>query len=80
MTPTGHVPESGRTPTGADARASLLNEVAFKWLMARHGWWIDATRLHADPLYADEILRLALASNSIALRECAVRLQVQIGR
>ena len=66
-------------PAGvADARISLLTEVAFKWLMAGQGWWIDTTRMYGDPSYAAGFLRLAMASQSVALRECALRLQAQI--
>ena len=61
----------------ADARASLLAEVDFKWLMSGQGWWIDTTRFHSDPGYAGALLKLALASQSFALRECAALLQAQ---
>lgn len=52
----------------------MLEEVGFKWLMTGHGWWVDSTRLHDDPEYADGFLQLAMTSNSFALRECADRL------
>ena len=70
--------EADRAACGTDARV-LLTEVAFKWLMAGQGWWIDTTRLHADPSYAARFVRLALTSQSPALRECAAVLQGQIG-
>lgn len=76
---TGQNPHDGPTATGADARVSLLTDVDFKWLMAGQGWWIDTTRLHCDASYAAGLLRLALASPSFALRECAAALQTQIG-
>jgi hypothetical protein len=60
--------------------ASLLAQVDFKWLMAGQGWWIDPTRFHRDPSYAIGLLRLAMASPSGTLRECAASLQAQIDR
>ncbi|MBK6294193.1 MAG: hypothetical protein IPF55_07590 [Rhodoferax sp.] len=54
-----------------DARAMLLAEVEFKWLMAGHGWWIDVARFERDPAYASELLQVAMASPSQALRDCA---------
>ena len=63
----------------ADERGLLLAEVDFKWLMAGLGWWIDTTRFHSDPSYAAGYLRLAMASQTFALRECAASLQAQIG-
>lgn len=62
-----------------DERDSLLTEIDFKWLMAGQGWWIDTTRFHCDPAYAARFLRLALESQSVALRECAALLQSQLG-
>jgi len=62
-----------------DERVSLLAEVDFKWLMAGQGWWIDAARFHRDPAYAAGFLRLAMASPSFALRDCAALLQALIG-
>ena len=76
---TGHDLDNGPATPGADARISLLTDVDFKWLMAGQGWWIDTTRLHCDASYAAGLLRLALASPSFALRECAAALQAQIG-
>lgn len=67
------------TQTGADAPGALVAEVAFKWLMAGQGWWVDTTRLHGDPSYAARFLRLALESPSFALRDCAASLQSQLG-
>ena len=65
--------------SSGDERVSLLTEIDFKWLMAGQGWWIDTTRFHRDPSYAARFLRLALASPSSALRECAALLQAQLG-
>lgn len=73
------VPGVDEAAPGADERVSLLAEVDFKWLMAGLGWWIDTTRFHSDPSYAAGFLRLAMASQSFALRECAASLQAQIG-
>ena len=60
------------------ARHSLLTEVDFKWLMVGQGQWIDTERLHRDPRYAAEMFRVAFASPSLALRECAELLQTLI--
>lgn len=73
------VPRVDEAVPSADERVSLLAEVDFKWLMAGLGWWIDTTRFHSDPSYAAGFLRLAMASQSFALRECAASLQAQIG-
>ena len=72
-----HRPQEAAS-TGTDARACMLAEIAFKWLMAGQGCWIDTTRLHNDPLYAAGLLRMALASHNLALRECAEVLQAQM--
>ena len=61
-----------------DERISLLAEVDFKWLMAGQGWWIDTNRFHGDPVYAASLLRLAMASPSFALRDCAASLRAQM--
>ncbi len=71
-------PRTSQPADLVDARISLLTEVAFKWLMAGQGWWIDTTRMYGDPSYAAGFLRLAMASQSVALRECATRLKAQI--
>ena len=56
----------------------LLARVDLKWLMAGHGWWIDPHRFESDGAYAIEVLRFALASQSLALRACAASLQTQL--
>jgi hypothetical protein len=63
----------------ADEHVSLLAEVDFKWLMAGEGWWVNPDRFRTDPSYAVRFLRLAMASPSLALRDCAVSLQAQLG-
>ncbi len=55
----------------------MLDEVDFKWLMAGQGWWVNTTRLHDDPGYANRLLRYALASSNASLRHCAERLLLQ---
>ena len=57
------------------ARAALLSEVDFKWLMAGQGCWIDIPRFHHDPAYALTHLEMGLQSSTQALRQCAARLQ-----
>ena len=70
-----------QTPTPApsfvDERVLLLEEVDFKWLMAGQGWWINSTRLHSDPHYAADLLKLASSTESSALHQCAALLQGQ---
>ena len=66
------------TASAADARACMLTEIAFKWLMAGQGCWVDSARLHGDPAYVKSLLLLALASQSPELRECAMVLQAQV--
>jgi hypothetical protein len=68
----------GAAFVSTDNRYTLLTEVDFKWLMAGEGQWIDTERLHQDPHYAAAMLRVAFASHSFALRECAELLQTQI--
>lgn len=62
-----------------EARALLLTEVDFKWLMAGQGWWINTDRFHFEPAYAADTLHSALASPCDALRACAANLQAQLG-
>jgi hypothetical protein len=57
-----------------DADSLLLLDVDFKWLMAGIGWWVDTTRIHRDPFYATKCLNSAMASESLALRNCAAQL------
>ena len=75
---TGHVSPEDGAATGTDARVSLLAEVGFKWLMAGQGWWVDTARFHCEPVYAAGLLRLALTSQSVDLRECAALLQAHL--
>ncbi len=77
---TGQGPAEDAAPTSADSGLALLTEVDFKWLMAGQGLWIDSARFHRDPPYAADLLRLALASPSSVLRECAALLQAQLDR
>ncbi|MEI8168257.1 MAG: hypothetical protein WCG50_01195 [Rhodoferax sp.] len=62
--------------TRADACVALLAEVDFKWLMTGQGRWIDLARFHNDAAYSSELLEVALASQSFALRDCAALLQI----
>jgi hypothetical protein len=61
-----------------DACALLLARVDFKWLMAGQGWWIDPHRFQNDLPYADAVLHLALASQSLPLRKCAASIRAQL--
>jgi hypothetical protein len=71
-------PAAGKEESDFDACAFLLARVDFKWLMAGQGWWIDPHRFQYDMPYADAVLRLALASQSLPLRECAASIQAQL--
>ena len=62
----------------AGSGLSLLAEVTLKWLMAGQGWWVDTARFHRDPSYAAGILRLAQASPTPELRECAAMIEAGI--
>ncbi len=68
--------DDARSP---DARAALLAEVEFKWLMAGRGCWIDMTRFGQDPSYAAHWLQFAMTSPSAPLRACAQILQARAG-
>lgn len=61
-----------------DACEFLLARVDFKWLMAGQGWWIDPYRFQYDMSYADAVLRLAMSSQSLALRQCAASIHTQL--
>lgn len=50
-----------------DPKANLVDLVAFKWLMAGRGWWVDVPRLQRDRAYACECARLARSSGLEAL-------------
>ena len=60
-----------------DPLDDMLIEVDFKWLMAGHGWWIDADRFHSDSSYAAHWLKLAEASDMPVLKKSAAQLQPQ---
>jgi hypothetical protein len=53
--------------TPLDANATLVNLVAFKWLMAGRGWRVDLTRLQRDAAYASECASRARDSGVQAL-------------
>ena len=63
--------------TRTEERLVLLDEVNFKWLLAGLGFWIDMVRFHTDPTYANHVLDLAEASDSLALQNCAASLRCQ---
>ena len=48
--------------------------VAFKWLMAGIGWWVDLPRLRRDKAYMDECLERALRSDSELLQKRGVEM------
>ncbi|MBB1073316.1 hypothetical protein HUU62_02665 [Rhodoferax sp. 4810] len=65
------------TDEPVDERVALLDEVEFKWLLTGLGLWIDMSRFHLDPSYATHFLKLAEASDSCALHDCAAVLRSQ---
>jgi hypothetical protein len=73
--PSEREPAVNNSDLQSDGRDLLLEEVNFKWLMAGMGWWVDMVRFHSDPPYARHFLALAAASDSPALRDCAISLQ-----
>jgi len=80
QSPTGERSQS--TAVCADGLAmpavDLLLEVDFKWLMAGQGCWIDPQRLHQEPGYALDCVRIAINSPCDALRRCARVLQAAL--
>lgn len=54
---------------------NMLTEVDFKWLMAGQGCWVDTSKLHTDPQYAQACIQSALQSDCEPLRCCAADLQ-----
>jgi len=71
-------PMPAKDESDFDACEFLLARVDFKWLMAGQGWWIDPHRFQYDMSYADEVLRLAMSSQPLALRQCAALIQTQL--
>jgi hypothetical protein len=65
---------NARQITEVEGRDTFSNLVAFKWLMAGIGWWVDLTRLQSDRAYINECLQRALKSDSDLLRERSVEL------
>ena len=53
--------------TPIDPESTLVNLVAFKWLMAGRGWRVDLTRLQRDATYASECASRARSSGVQAL-------------
>ena len=58
-----------------DARDLLLEEVKFKWLMSGLGIWVDMSKFHSDPAYANRYLAMALETDCLSLNRCAAELQ-----
>ena len=57
-----------------DGSGRFLNMVAFKWLMAGIGWWVDLPRLRSDKAYMDECLQRTLRSDSELLQKRGVEM------
>jgi hypothetical protein len=52
----------------------LLDLVDFKWLMAGEGHGVHVERMQSDPAYAEQRLRVGVASKGETLRRCSARL------
>jgi hypothetical protein len=57
-----------------DHQATLVDLVAFKWMMAGRGWRVDLSRLQRDLSYAQECGRRARSSGVRELELHAVTL------
>jgi len=55
---------------------TLVDLVAFKWLMAGRGWWVDLPRLERDPAYALICAQRGADSGLALLRQRSAQLQV----
>jgi hypothetical protein len=53
---------------------AVLELVAFKWLMAGRGWWVDVPRLQKDATYASVCAQRGLDSGSELLRQRSVEM------
>jgi hypothetical protein len=58
----------------SDANKTLLDLVAFKWLMAGRGWWVDLSRLQQDRTYAAACAQRGLDTDVELLRQRSVEL------
>ena len=56
------------------AQDAFVDLVAFKWLMAGVGWWVDLSRLQRDRAYTEECLQRAQCSGSAMLCQRAAAL------
>lgn len=63
-----------------DADAVLIDLVAFKWLMAGLGWWVDLGRFRRDAAYARVCAERGAGSELAALRQRSAALLAQMPR
>lgn len=67
------------SPHTAQAAPQLLDIIDLKWLLAREGLHLHVEKLQRDPVYAQELLGLALQSSNHALCKAALRMQQRLG-
>jgi len=63
-----------------DSNDPLTELVAFKWLMAGRGWWVDVPRFRRDMVYAQECAHRAAESGQELLARSSAALLAQMPR
>jgi len=63
-----------------DSNDPLTELVAFKWLMAERGWWVDVPRFRRDMVYAQECAHRAAESGLELLARRSAALLAQMPR
>ncbi|CAN7477181.1 hypothetical protein LJR290_003156 [Variovorax sp. LjRoot290] len=63
-----------------DSNGTLTELVAFKWLMAGRGWWVDVPRFWRDAAYARECAQKGAESGLELLARSSAALLAQVPR
>src|SRR4030095_2063798 len=63
-----------------DSNGTLTELVAFKWLMAGRGWWVDLPRFRSDAVYARECAQKGAESGLELLARSSASLLAQMQR
>ena len=63
-----------------DSSGTLTELVAFKWLMAGRGWWVDVPRFRRDLVYAQECAQKGAESGLELLARSSAALLAQMPR
>ena len=58
----------------------LLDLVAFKWLMAGRGWWVNLSRMQRDPGYLRTCAQCGLDSGDAPLEQRSAELLAALAR